>query len=922
MKKTASLLIFSSLLLGILFNYGCKKDVSLAVLTTTTVSEITINSATSGGTITSSGGGDITARGVCWNTSHTPVITGNHTSDGKGSGTFSSSMTGLSPNTTYYVRAYATNSAGTAYGSELSFTTGELVVPTLTTTTITGITLNAAVSGGNITADGGATVTARGVCWSTSASPTTENSKTSDGTGSGEFVSNLTGLTPATTYYVRAYATNSVGTAYGNELTVTTSPIAAPTVVTDVATSVTLTSAVSGGNVTSDGGATVTAKGVCWSTSHNPTISDSKTSNGTGTGTFTSDITGLTPGTVYYARAYATNSVDTGYGDEITITTVPVSLATLTTTAASAVAYTTATTGGNITDAGGGTITARGVAYGTTAAPTTAGTHTTDGTGIGTFTSSLTGLTPGATYYVRAYAVNSAGTAYGEEISFTTDAIVAPTLSTTTATSITQTGATTGGNITDAGGGTITARGVAYATTETPTTAGTHTSDGTGSGAFSSVLTGLTAGTTYHVRAYATNSAGTSYGDEITFETSAIIVPTVTSTAASSITQTGATAGGNVTADGGATVTARGVVYALTADPTLSNSVVTSGTGTGAFTADLTSLTPGTTYHFRAYATNSAGTAYGADLTFATSPVLIPTLTTTAVTAITLTGGTSGGDITSDGGGTVTARGVCYATTQNPTTSNSVVSSGTGTGVFASTITGLAQGTQYYVRAYATNSAGTAYGAQVVFNTNVADIDGNSYKTVTIGTQTWFAENLKTEHYSDNTVIPNVTDDAAWIALTTAAYSYYNNDEGTNKPLYGALYNWYAANNEYLCPVGWHVPEESEFSTLELTLGMDASVVATWDFRGTDQGTQMKSTTGWTSGQNGTNTSGFNAVPGGYRYNVDGTYNLAGSMTYFWAANELDATRGWYRRLDGTQTGVSKGATEKPAGKYIRCVKD
>ena len=264
-------------------------------------------------------------------------------------------------------------------------------------------------------------------------------------------------------------------------------------------------------------------------------------------------------------------------------------------------------------------------------------------------------------------------------------------MSTTTATSITQTGATTGGNITDAGGGTITARGVAYATTETPTTAGTHTSDGTGSGAFSSVLTGLTAGTTYHVRAYATNSAGTSYGDEITFETSAIIVPTVTSTAASSITQTGATAGGNVTADGGATVTARGVVYALTADPTLSNSVVTSGTGTGAFTADLTSLTPGTTYHFRAYATNSAGTAYGADLTFATSPVLIPTLTTTAVTAITLTGGTSGGDITSDGGGTVTARGVCYATTQNPTTSNSVVSSGTGTGVFASTITGLAQ---------------------------------------------------------------------------------------------------------------------------------------------------------------------------------------------------------------------------------------
>jgi len=142
-----------------------------------------------------------------------------------------------------------------------------------------------------------------------------------------------------------------------------------------------------------------------------------------------------------------------------------------------------------------------------------------------------------------------------------------------------------------------------------------------------------------------------------------------------------------------------------------------------------------------------------------------------------------------------------------------------------------------------------------------------------------------------------------------------------DKDIYGSLYYWYVVKTNKLCPTGWHVPVESEFTTLELFLGMDPAVTPNWDFRGTDQGTQLKSTTGWTTG-NGTNTSGFTALPGGYRYNVDGTYNLAGSMTYFWASDQLDAARGWYRRLDGAQTGVNKGATEKPAGKYVRCLKD
>jgi hypothetical protein len=193
----------------------------------------------------------------------------------------------------------------------------------LTTAGISAIVKDSAKSGGTITADGGAAVTARGVCWSTSVNPTTSNSKTTDGTGTGTFTSSLTGLTAATTYYVRAYATNSVGTAYGTQVSFISAAISTvlATLATSVVSAITTTTASSGGNVTSDGGAIVTARGVCWSTSSNPTISDSKTSDGTGSGSFTSLITGLTANTTYNVRAYATNSAGTAYGNSISFTT-------------------------------------------------------------------------------------------------------------------------------------------------------------------------------------------------------------------------------------------------------------------------------------------------------------------------------------------------------------------------------------------------------------------------------------------------------------------------------------------------------------------------------------------------------------------------------------------------------------------------
>ena len=186
----------------------------LPSVTTNPVTAITSNSASSGGNVTSDGGGFVIAKGVCWSTSENPTISDPHSMDGANTGTFTGLIGGLNPATPYHVRAYATNSGGTGYGEDISFTTLP-TIPTVTTAAVSNVTGNSAQSGGNVTSAEGSTVTARGVCWSSGGAPTLADSHTTDGDGTGAFISTLAGLSPGTTYQVRAYATNSVGTAYG-----------------------------------------------------------------------------------------------------------------------------------------------------------------------------------------------------------------------------------------------------------------------------------------------------------------------------------------------------------------------------------------------------------------------------------------------------------------------------------------------------------------------------------------------------------------------------------------------------------------------------------------------------------------------------------------------------------------------------------
>ncbi|MFA5816806.1 MAG: FISUMP domain-containing protein, partial [Bacteroidales bacterium] len=485
------------------------------------MSEIQKSSAVGGGNIINDGGDLIQQKGVCWSLNQYPTISDHKTIDGEGAGSFSSTLTGLNPGTPYYVRAYAVNSAGTAYGNQVSFTTAyEITLPTITTSFITSITSTTASGGGNITSDGYATVTARGICWSTSQNPTTSDAKTSNGSGTGSFTSNLIGLIPNTTYYVRAYATNTAGTAYGEPVSFKTDP-GLPTVISATITQVAETTASGGGNVMSDGNAPVTARGMCWSTSQNPTITNSKTTDGAGLGVFTSSLTGLSPNTPYYVRAYATNSAGTAYGNQVTFNTVPViTLPMVITSIITNITETSATAGGNVTADGGAAVTTRGICWSKNPNPTTAN-WVIDHSLVPSFTVNLTGLLPNTTYYVRAFAMNSAGTGYGNEVSFKTlPKVVLPIIITTGISNITRTTAISGGNVISDGGASITARGVCWAPeTDGPTTDHPHTTNGTGIGLFTSNMTGLIPNTRYFVRAYATNSEGTSYGDPISFRT-------------------------------------------------------------------------------------------------------------------------------------------------------------------------------------------------------------------------------------------------------------------------------------------------------------------------------------------------------------------------------------------------------------------
>ena len=1168
-------------------------------VSTLSVNNVSYHGARVTGRLFNSGIYWISGSGFCWSTSQNPTLDDNHITVTSELGPFSQNLTGLDDGTTYYVRAYATNSAGTTYGEQLSFTTISDSSPTVTTHAVSNITSTTATCGGNVTSDGGAIVTARGICWSTSQNPTVSSSHTTDGSGAGSFSSSITGLAANTTYYVRAYATNSVGTAYGEQQNFTTSPDvlidakscpATPTV-TDHEGNVyatvqigdqcwtrenlrTTTSPTTGTYLipTAVTGYTYTGKMARWynndsatyapmnygllynwnaavdmfNTAYGETSENTNGSNAVSV-TFNGHCRGICPegwhlpsdaewtamtdyvsshseyvcggDTSSIAKALAdsvgwnnnTNTCCIGSNQSANNATgfsaVPAgrrfasafvmagdctyfwsssqsgsaasfgrrlasggdivlnhggdkgnsysvrclrddssggggSTATLpmvTTNTVSSVTATTATCRGNVTSDGGAYITARGVCWSTSQNPTISDNHTTDGSGMGSYSSSITGLTANTTYYVRAYATNSVGTAYGATLNIPLiDAKSCPSAPTvtdhegniyatvqignqcwmrdnlrtatspSTGTYLVNKDFTSGTSIASSYTGKM-ARwynndsatyapmnyGLLYnwnAAVDTFNTAYGETSVNTSiSNAVSVSFTGHRRGICpagWHLPSYAEWTAMTDY---VSSQSEYVCGGDTSYIAKALADSVGWNSHGGSCYSGDQSVTANNATgfSAVPAGYCYGSSFGNAGYRAHFWSSSQLEIDNNPYYaDYRHLAYNYANVDRGPSNKHASRSVrclrdnapsgggntaTLPTVTSNAVSSITATSATCGGNISADGGASVTARGVCWSTSQNPTVSDSHTTDGNGTGSFSSSITGLTTNTTYYVRAYATNSVGTAYGAEVSFTTigggtpqdgqpcpgtpTVTDHEGNVYATVHIGNQCWMRDNLRTttSPSTGTYLIPTAGTDYTY---TGKQAFWYNNDSATYAPMnYGLLYNWNAAvdtfNTAYgelsgktnpdnvvsvsftdhrrgICPVGWHLPSDAEWTAMTDYVSSQSEYVCGGSTNNIAKA--LADSVGWNSysgscysgdqSVTANNATGFSAVPAGYCYGS--SFGYAGTTTCFWSSsqNEGYPLAVYDRFFNYHDAGVYRHEDYKYHGFSVRCLCD
>jgi len=658
------------------------------------------------------------------------------TNDGFGLGVFNRTITGLSPATTYSLRAYATNSVGTSFGGSFQFTT--LSMPVVVTGHISGIHAQGASYYGEVVSSGSGSVLSRGLVYGTSPMPTTQGLFTTDGAGTGIFNGVLSGLTPSTLYFTRAYATNAVGTAYGNEVQFYTSAQPQPCSSAPTATDI-------DGNIYN----TVQIGSQCWLTGNLKVsryrngdnineITDNNSWSQANTGAWSYFLNDSTNNATF-AKLYNWFAVGDSRGICPTGWHVP----------------TTSEFDRLISSAGGSSnanlvLKSRSGWYNNTNGSDSLGFNATPA-GWRSTTGDFNCQTACAEYWMNSQASHtnsyfaqiyylgsdvslwSMDKRYGFSVRCIQDCPVGasnlPTVNTAVVSQITINSAICGGDVVSDGGCDLQERGVVFSEIPSPSLSRGDNWYWYGGvvGAYSINLANLNHSTTYYIRAYATNSVGTAYGNEVSFTTLSIVLPTINTLAAVGISHNSAQVGGEILYDGGAIVQNRGIAYGTSPGPDLSNFFTNEGSGTGIFYSYLSGLIDNTTYYARAYATNSVGTAYGNEVSFTTLSIVLPTINTLAAVGISHNSAQVGGEILYDGGAIVQNRGIAYGTSPGPDLSNFFTNEGSGTGIFYSTLSGLNVATTYYSRAYATNSLGTAYGNQVTFTTNI---------DVTIGTGT------------------------------------------------------------------------------------------------------------------------------------------------------------------------------------------
>lgn len=727
---------------------------SLSIAEATDVTEY---GATLSATITDNGGYEPTIRGFAYaiyveNTAE-PTLDDNTVLvfDGE----FTAQLTELAANTTYIVRPYATNEAGTGYGESVQFTTSQQKIP-IVIANGSGSLANKpvevvayeAVCMGAVTVDHGYEVTKYGFCYSTeSRQPTVEGSQSVQAiNGASGFSATLTGLTAATKYYMRAYAENEKGIGYSATVEFTTDKEQVVSLTQATVTALTSSTATITALMAYADGAVITEKGICYGKEANPSVNGSKVIDSNSSQNVTATITGLTEGDSYHARAYAITRDGTFYSGDILFNTET----TFSPTVGKPTVYDLTETGAKVRAAistnGGLEVTERGICYSSTnSKPTLEDEHVTSDDTDNNITVSLSNLQGGATYYVCAYATNGKGTGYSTVEQFTTTKHTEPVLNGLNVVNIQDDNAQASAFIAGLGGEgeTISERGfVVSPFYDNPSIDDGHSLKFTSAEtteAFTAKLTGLSYNTLYKIRAYATNKVGTGYSRVLSFETGSSTTPTVGELKCTKTEAYSLSFEFEVANTGGAELTKQGFKWRQ-----LNGSEYTDVTGTltgNKVTGTITGLTENTSYYVYGYATNKNGDATtGGYNSFNTSKLppgagdnptpgdddgtKKPTVGYTSVSEIYATTAWLSANIESDGKLTISEKGFLWSIDDGTT-----LTTDNGTKVIITTsstsmrhkLTGLTGNTRYRVRAYAINAKGISYGGERTFTTENAD---------------------------------------------------------------------------------------------------------------------------------------------------------------------------------------------------------
>ena len=902
---------------------------------TTAFYSITPTSAYIVGSITADGGASVSSRGFVYGTSSNPTLSNTVLYKGSGGGAFNGTLTGLTPNTTYYVRAYATNSSGTGYGNEVTFQTPPNYVPELITTNLSGVTQTTFTSGGTITNDGGSAIIARGIVYGTSSNPTlSSNTVLTLGSGTGSFIGNVTGLSPNTVYFVRAYATNSVGTGYGEEVLFGGNSLILSIKDTTVEKGATFCS-----NVTVTNFTDILAAQIYFKYDTRKLIFNK--------------VQGLNSalkidinsnfGNVLSADKKSARLIFSWVDDQLKGVTLPVAstLFQVCFTAVNADAQDTLKTD---------IIEFISPSYEVVSSIVNSPVIT-----IGTGNSLITDINQSLNLKVNI--ADTASMLANYRIGLNQKVNIADTASMLNP--YLRKADTIGSVETDPVFNSSFAKGITGIDTaywnrklNLSDTSNMLSNYRTGLNNKLNILdtTNLSnrintklnisdfpLGTTLGNMHYWNGTTWVNLspglpGQSLIISSTGIpswsgaAIPTVITDSVSEISILSALVSGNVINDGGETITERGFFYNINDNPTLSDGKYSSGSGIGTFSetigtsGDRFGLKPNTTYYVRAFATNRIGTGYGNTVIFSTNnysgqlPIFQIVILDGQVNdkiADALT------KLIHEGNGIIKEVGFVFSKFPNPTINDSktLITNYQG-GIRLNRISyNLDQSTKYYVRVYAINDYGISYSNEVQFITKfrpdlVEDFDGNIYGLLQIGNQIWMNENLKVSHFRNGAEIPKIEDDNSWSNLSSAAWSNYNN---LKQSPYGKLYNWYSTIGDSICPIGWHVPSNEDFSNLINFLG------------GNEKAKEFLNTPPSSSWHLNETTNNFNAFPAGFR-SSNGSFAGINQIVNYWSKTETSINNAVMLYLQKSSLSLSDlsfvpGYT-KNLGSYIRCLKN